>query len=476
MDISSRTLITELAPWSSLVQRFGRCNRKGEFNSKGGADIFLINLEAEDEKAARGLALPYTPEQFAVARTLLQKVEHSGAAPTVLEKIHADEPLAETHILRRKDLVDLFDTTPDLAGLDIDVGRYIRDDDDRDVQVFWREAPKDEMPAEEIEPLRRELVRVSLGEFERFWKKDKTRIWYWNVLDGKWLKPERVAPGQIYLVDVALGGYSEILGWTGEKTKKPFKILSIEHQPAHKSARDGQGDIESLVNGTEKSNENAFQSIEQHTNHVVAACQEIINALPPAVPWSQILLTSAIWHDVGKAHVCFQKFITKGRMLPDQLKGKFIAKAPWISGSKHERPHFRHELASALAWLQAGICDDSFKKNLVAYLVAAHHGKVRLSIRSMPGEKAPEGENLFARGIWNGDKLPDDLTKELTLEGLRFSQIILDLSCMKMGDENGRPSWTNQALSLRDQPELGIFRLGWLETLLRAADAQGSKR
>src|SRR5205814_3806992 len=68
VDISSRTLITELAPWSSLVQRFGRCNRKGEFNDNGGADIFWIDLAAEDEKAADGLALPYTPEQLATAR------------------------------------------------------------------------------------------------------------------------------------------------------------------------------------------------------------------------------------------------------------------------------------------------------------------------------------------------------------------------------------------------------------------------
>src|SRR5690606_15419269 len=75
VDISARTLITELAPWSSLVQRFGRCNRKGEFNATGGADIFWINLEADDPKNAEGLALPYTPEQLATARDLLRQAE-----------------------------------------------------------------------------------------------------------------------------------------------------------------------------------------------------------------------------------------------------------------------------------------------------------------------------------------------------------------------------------------------------------------
>jgi hypothetical protein len=52
---------------------------------------------------------------------------------------------------------------------------------------------------------------------------------------------------------------------------------------------------------------------------------------------------------------------------------------------------------------------------------------------------------------------------------------------MRMGDAldaegNPRPSWTTRALALRDAPALGIFRLAWLEALLRAADAEGSKK
>ena len=47
---------------------------------------------------------------------------------------------------------------------------------------------------------------------------------------------------------------------------------------------------------------------------------------------------------------------------------------------------------------------------------------------------------------------------------------------MQMGDQAGRPSWTSRMLTLRDATHLGLFRLAWLETLLRAADAEGSKR
>ena len=476
VDISSRTLITELAPWSSLVQRFGRCHRRGEFNENGGADIFWINLESEDEKAAEGLALPYTPEQLATARNLLRVAESSGAASAALEKIHADEPLAEAHILRRKDLVDLFDTTPDLAGLDIDVGRYIRDDDERDVQVFWREIPGEEK-LDEIEPLRKELVRVSLGEFSKFFKVNKTRVRNWNALDGEWQRPDRLAPGQIYLIDYELGGYSEKLGWTGEKSKTPFKILSSEDQPKRPLPRDGQGrDDESLAKD--------FLSIEEHTAHVTDACQRIIDVIPSSASWSKALLQAAVWHDVGKAHPYFQSFLTKNQQsIPEKFADQFLAKSPIKSKQGHNadgRPHFRHELASALAWLQRGDRENLFTQNLVAYLIAAHHGKVRLSIRSMPGEQVPPknstGEVLFARGIWDGEKLPaENSGKKLTIDGKIFEPVELNLSCMKMGEQEGNPSWTARTLSLRDHPQLGIFRLAWLETLLRAADAQGSK-
>ena len=38
VDISARTLITELAPWASMVQRFGRCNREGKYE-RGGRSV-----------------------------------------------------------------------------------------------------------------------------------------------------------------------------------------------------------------------------------------------------------------------------------------------------------------------------------------------------------------------------------------------------------------------------------------------------
>ena len=478
VDLSACTLITELAPRSSLVQRFGRCNRAGEFNANGGADIYWINLAPEDEKAATGLALPYTPDQLLRAREFLGKAHDTGASPDALSKLaSAEEPLAEMHVLRRKDLVELFDTTPDLAGLDIDVGRYIRDGDDRDVQVFWRRLP--EKPTAEdlddIVPQRMELVRVAQHDFRKFAEK-KSGIWCWNALEGEWqpTRADRIGPGQVYLVAYALGGYSRLCGWTGENSKGDFPVLTVADQ-AQRTPRDGQDCDDETKAGY-------FESLEDHTAKVIAACEAKLATLPAAKPWASAMRTAALWHDLGKTHAAFQQFLRAGRDgIPPEWDTRYLAKSPRRLGSRHVRPHFRHELASALAWLTDSNVTDELTKNLVAYLIATHHGKIRLSIRAMPGEKSPDtpadgSDPLFARGVWHRERLLDPGTKRLALAGIPAGPITLDLSCMKMGETDGKPSWTSRMLALRDAPQLGLFRLAWLETILRAADAEGSKK
>ncbi len=42
-------------------------------------------------------------------------------------------------VIRWKDMVDLFDTDPDLTGFDVDVSPYIRDAEDTDITLFWRD-------------------------------------------------------------------------------------------------------------------------------------------------------------------------------------------------------------------------------------------------------------------------------------------------------------------------------------------------
>ena len=54
-------------------------------------------------------------------------------------------------------------------------------------------------------------------------------------------------------------------------------------------------------------------------------------------------------------------------------------------------------------------------------------------------------------------------------------EITLDLSFMKMGEAKHGQSWLARSVALRDRRDLGPFRLAYLETLLRAADARASR-
>jgi CRISPR-associated endonuclease/helicase Cas3 len=51
-----------------------------------------------------------------------------SAAPVDLREV--PYPFLPKNVLRRRDLLDLFDTTPDLSGYDLDVSRFIRSENE----------------------------------------------------------------------------------------------------------------------------------------------------------------------------------------------------------------------------------------------------------------------------------------------------------------------------------------------------------
>ena len=211
-------------------------------------------------------------------------------------------------------------------------------------------------------------------------------------------------------------------------------------------------------------------SLPAHLGHVATEAEALCEALNVDSETRAAVVRSARWHDLGKAHEVFQKTMRQGLNGHEVPDGLLLAKTA-KKNLRHDRRYFRHELASALAFL--GHEQWSRDADLVAYLVAAHHGKVRMNLRALPRERAPSEQERagarFARGIWEDDELPP-----VNLGGgERWEGGGLTLSVMELGwDETTRESWTERTRELLSR--FGSFRLAWMETLVRVADWRAS--
>lgn len=443
IDISSKVLVTELAPWPSLVQRFGRCNRQGEHNASG-ARILWADVEDDAETS------PYTREELSSARGKLHAL--TSASPQDLPPTDTPRPIGA--VLRRKDLLDLFNTDPDLSGFDVDVSDYIRDSDQPGIQVFWRDfdepngAEPDSIP--ESRPLPEELCAVSMSQAKGIHKRG---AWYWDTLGddrrtGRWVKLDRNArPGMTLLLRASDGGYDAATGFDATQKTPPVPVIPTS------------SDIEeSAFGGDELSRQNKPVALDDHLGHVAAQAESLCLALGETEQKASVVRAGR-WHDLGKVHEVFDATMHACEQAP----AGFLAKSP--CQGRHGRKFFRHELASMLAWLAQH--DGEPNADLIAYLIAAHHGKVRLSLRAMPTESAAAGVKRYARGVWEGDVLP-----ALDFDGEHSDEITLKLALMELGEGAQGASWTTRALGLLER--FGPFHLAWLETLVRLADWRAS--
>lgn len=456
VDISSRVLFTELAPWDSLVQRFGRCNRYGEHNHSG-AHIYWINVESD-----KALAPPYSEQALDLARARLEPI--STASPQSLPAI--DSQREPTAVLRRKDLLDLFNTDPDLSGFDVDISDYIRDSGSPGVHVFWRQLESAEngegnpnQPQPQPGPDRGELCPASMSQIARFIRRKNTRLWHWDTLSGRWspvsaAQPPR--PGMVLLARSTSGGYLPDTGFDATSGKEVSPI-SIQ----------GPGQNRSYVDDW-RSQQNRPVPLSTHLSNTGRQAESICKRVGE-LDYKPVIVKAALWHDVGKIHPVFQHSMYRCH---NSVNAELpLAKSDCTGPMRHDRPYFRHELASMLAWLDQH--DGQDKANLIAYLILAHHGKVRMSLRAMPDEfrryvrqnNLPSGR--FARGIWEEDVLP-----ALQFGGETSRETCLKLDLMEIGRGQQGPSWTERSQRLLE--EHGPFRLAWLETLVRLADWRAS--
>jgi CRISPR-associated endonuclease/helicase Cas3 len=505
VDLSATLLVTDLAPWSSLVQRFGRCAR---YEGERG-DVVVVGKVPKEQK----LALPYSVEELTAAAGALRTLESAGdVGPATLESFEehlapsdrsALYPYQPAHVLRRPDLDDLFDTTADLMGADLDVGRFIRDGDDRDVQVFWR-APETPWPSELPKPRRPELCPVPRrgkeGSLEA-WLNDDRAAWVFDYPRKQWRKLRKTdlpPSGAVVLLAAADGGYDPGTGWSpkSKAAVQPVDLSTIVVKPTEER-------FEAATSAEEDDSLSlsAWQTIAEHGRDVGTEALRIASALALPPTLTSLLELAGRWHDAGKAHEAFQARIA-------EREGGPWAKAPTTAWTRRGPPGFRHELASTLlmferlaaveprhAALQASAMDphvdaagqtdplvaelqklSALEFDLVAFLVCAHHGKVRCQWAGSAAELAGPhtmGSTIF--GIRTGDEVSgfELVTADHTSVVLPATRLRLDLAEIGASEHFG-PSWSERVGRLL--VAYGPFQLAYLEALLRAADWRASER
>jgi len=472
VDVSASMLFSEAAPWPSLVQRAGRCNRDGD--SPGAVLLWAPPLRPA----------PYLPDDVDATVATLDMLEGTEQTVTSLREIEVATSQPEHAVLRRADLLSLFDTSPDLAGNDVDVSSFIRVDDDVDLLVAWRELVDARPAPDDKGPHPPELCSAPLADV-RALVSEGVAVWFVDHLrmrnGSRWRQAvtrDDLRPGIAVVLDVTAGRYSPSAGWD-PALKVPVEPVLAQGAPVLVEAEEAcDDDPLSLVL---RSQGGRWYGLTDHlgdVEHDVARLRHDL-ALDAHGELSADHLDAAALagrlHDIGKAHPVFQE--TMRATVADPIENPEDA-GPWAKSggsrqARHKRKGFRHELASALALLGAGeaALGSSPDPDLVRYLVASHHGRVRLGIRGLPDEHPPQGR-VAALGVYDGDELP-----EVALPGGGVVPAsVLWLTPMLLGGGADAPSWTATAMELRDRCDLGPFRLAFLETLVRLADWRASAR
>lgn len=467
VDLDSRLLVTEAAPWPSLVQRAGRNNRAG------------VISDAQLWWCPPPNPAPYVAEDVAASVTWLRSHEGDNVGTEELVNAGVATTRPTVAVLRRRDLLALFDTAPDLSGNDVDVGRFIREADDLDVQIGWIELGAGTDPsADQAVPDAEWLCPVPIGAARAVLRetKPKVHLWFYDSLAERWSRvggDGDLRPGQILLLDAAAGHYDPDHGWDPD-SKESVPLSSLVSDVGGLSSRnrtpEGLGEERGAVG------QRAWVTLCDHLADTAREAHRLgvslLGGSPESLALARIVESAAGLHDIGKAHRVFQNYLME--LAPEAKRAALEAKGPWAksdrSRARRNGPRwlFRHELAGALALLDAGgaVLETSTDPALVTYLVAAHHGRVRVGARSHPEEK--EGKIL---GISDGDRLP-----AVTLPVGELPESVLETKILGLGDWQDTPSWTARVLVLRDRADLGPFRLGFLEALVRIADWRASEK
>lgn len=455
MDISARTLITEIAPWPSLIQRFGRCNRKGEHDV---ADIYIIPLRADD-------SVPYDKKDVSESYKILEREAGQSMSPLHL-KFDDESSHAYGSVIRRPDLINLFDTGPDISGGYTDVSRYVRSNEEsRDVHVFWRKWDKNEK-IPNYKAQKDEICTVPIADL------NGREVYTYDYTDGMWKKTKGrdVWPGQIVLLHCDDGGYTDSGGWSTNSNDYVTELYS-------------KGVEEDSTNADPMSQNNKrLVTLHEHTVNVAREMADINSRMGYDTEWPTDMLTMvSILHDIGKAHDVFQDAIK------DENKKDKIIYAKCKSMKRYSITNFRHEALGAMAILKkADERKDDIDWHLAAYIVASHHGKVRMSMRNPTGIVFKDGteyvagvpvDSTYAIPNFLAAPAGDSTDVSLNISDWDEDKLVIGPSIVKIGSQGSTDSsvsWIQMTHELL--ATYGPFRLAYLEAAFRAADRRASAK
>ncbi len=399
LPITAELVVTELAPGASLELRAGRCERGGRLFWVPGAGTGLREPGFNRQEA-------FKPEE-------------------------------------------IFNTSTDgLTGGDLDVAGLVGDGGDLEAQLIWASWTGGEdgrPPAEFRLPGDEWRCRAPLARVAEL----AGRVPVWRLGTGGWVAatPEEPAgPGEILVVAADDGGYDRVLGFDpvlpGPVADCPSLDLVIEGEAE-------PGEWVSLARHSEETRDQA------------AALLSVIRPSVGDVEWRSVVC-AAYLHDLGKAHPTWQDALCA--VAADGDRERVQAGRPWAK-SGTEAPlvfagdvRFRHELASLL--LVDGplreLVDGDADRDLVRYLVLAHHGRLRVRVAD-PDADGPVLFGLVDGGSWPIPPVLGRGAVELTVDLAQFSG-----------------AWTTTVLALLER--YGPFALAYMETLVRIADWRSSGR